>query len=115
MKTIIQSPDFDASPELIDFIEKNVEKLSLFSDRVLAAEFILKLDEAEFRNNKVCELKLVVPGNDLFAKKQCGTFEEAVTASIDAATQQIGRRKYTKRALKVYGTTTYFGFEDDLR
>jgi len=114
MKTIIQTPDFNAPSKLIDFIEKSVGKLSLFSDRILAAEVILKLDKAEFRDNKVCELKLVVPGNDFFAKKQCNTFEEAVATSIDAVKQQIGRRKINRRGRKVYGTTASFGFEEDL-
>ena len=42
---------------------------------------------------KIAEIKLHISGNDLFSKRQCKTFEEAVDTSIDALKIQIKKHK----------------------
>lgn len=93
MKVIIQTPDFTATAALIEFVESNVSKLSLLSDKVLEGRVFLKLDKSDTKENKICELKLVIPGQDLFASRQSNTFEEAVTQSIEAIRHQVERWK----------------------
>ena len=93
MKTNIQSVHFDADAKLISFIEEKVSKLNSFNDSVIGSSVILRLDKAGDNNNKIAEIKLMVPGNDLFAKKQCSTFEEAVDLACDALKTQIKRHK----------------------
>lgn len=93
MKTNIQSVHFDADKKLIDFIEDKVSKLSAFNDRVMSTDVTLRLDKSGDNNNKIAEIKLLVPGTDLFAKKQCSTFEEAVDLACDALRTQIKRHK----------------------
>lgn len=90
---IVQTPDFKASAELNDFVTKNVEKLEAASDRILEAHVVLKVEKSETGRNKVCELKLVVAGNDAFATRNSETFEEAVMQAIDAVKHQLLRRK----------------------
>lgn len=89
MKILIQAPDFKAQPELIEFVNDKIQKLELFSDRIIEARVLLKLDKSDNRENKVSEIKLVIPGNDLFASKQAKTFEEATVKTVDALKKQI--------------------------
>jgi putative sigma-54 modulation protein len=93
MKTNIQSVHFDADQKLINFINEKVSKLNAFTDRVISSDVTLRLEKAGDNNNKIAEIKLLVPGTDLFAKKQCSTFEEAIDLACDALKTQIIRHK----------------------
>ena len=66
MKVQIQSIHFDADEKLIDFIQKKLDKLDTYYDRTIDAEVILKLNN-EGIENKTVEIKLNVPGGQLFA------------------------------------------------
>ena len=89
MKIIIQTPDFKAQPELMDYVNEKVEKLGQFSDRILESRVLLKLDRSDTKDNKISEIKLVIPGNDLFASKQGKSFEEATAKAVEALRSQI--------------------------
>lgn len=93
MKVTVQSVHFDADRKLIEFIEAKLEKLGLHYDKIIESEVTLKLENASNNENKVAEIRLHVPGNDLFAKRQCSSFEEAVDQSVDALRQQITKHK----------------------
>lgn len=93
MESTIHSIHFDADKELLNFIETKVDKLTQFHDKIIGAEIFLKLDKNKEHENKVAEIKLAVPGKDLFAKKQCKTFEEATDLAVDALKRQIKKHK----------------------
>ena len=93
MKVKIQSIHFDADKKLLEFTEEKVNKLSHFHDGILSGEVFLRLDKSGTAENKVAEIKLMIPGNDLFAKRQCKTFEEAVDTSIEALERQVKKHK----------------------
>jgi ribosome-associated translation inhibitor RaiA len=95
MKVIIQTPGLTAPKKLIDYVYEHVAKLSDSSDKVLEAQVVLKLVKSDTGQNKVCELRLVVPGNDLFAQKQNHTFERAVLDCIDAKSNRphVGNKR----------------------
>ncbi len=99
MKVKIQSIHFDADRKLLDFTEEKVSKLSHFYDGIIGGEVFLRLDKSSTDENKVAEIKLMIPGNDLFAKRQCRTFEEAVDTSIEALARQVKRHKDKLRNL----------------
>ena len=69
---------FDADKKLLDFIEKKAQKLAHFSEDIVGAEIKLKLDNNHEQENKIAEMRLEIPGNDLFAKRECKSFEEAI-------------------------------------
>jgi putative sigma-54 modulation protein len=92
----IQSVHFDADQKLLNFIEEKVNKLSLFDDAILGAEVILRLDKNQNTENKLSEIRLFISGSDLFAKKQCKTFEEATDQTIEALKRQLSRQKGKK-------------------
>ena len=43
--------------------------------------------------NKVAEIKVHIPGNDLFVKKQSETFESAIDQAIEALSIQVKKHK----------------------
>lgn len=97
MKINVTSVHFDADKKLLDFINKKVVKLQQFDERILGAEIILKLENNVDQGNKIAEIRLEVPGNDLFARRQSKTFEEAVNEAIDALRNQVIKTKEKKR------------------
>jgi putative sigma-54 modulation protein len=88
MKINIQSLSFNASDKLIDFAEDKISKLSQYSGQVMEAQVTLKAVKSP-TSIKVCEIKLAIPGNDLFASKQSNSFEEAILKSTEALKQQL--------------------------
>jgi putative sigma-54 modulation protein len=93
MTTNIQSVHFNADSKLLDFIEERVEKLGHFYDGILTSDVTLRLDKSDHAENKIAEIKLHISGNDLFAKRQCKSFEEAIDTSIDALKIQVKKHK----------------------
>lgn len=93
MQVQVHSIHFDADQKLIEFIKERIEKLGHFHSQIIGGEVTLKLEKAENRENKVTEIKLLVPGKDLFAKKQSKTFEEATDNAVDALRKQIEKHK----------------------
>ncbi len=89
----IQSVHFDADKKLIGFINEKVSKLNQFHDGIIGSDVILRLDNASTQDNKTAEIKLNLKGSQLFAKKQCTTFEEAVDTAVDALRTQIQKHK----------------------
>lgn len=95
----IQSVHFDADQKLIGFIEEKVKKLETFYDQIIGADITLRLDKSSTSDNKIAEIRLRIPKNDLFAKRQCMTFEEAVDAAVNALKAQTKKHKEKIRQL----------------
>jgi putative sigma-54 modulation protein len=68
MEVKVQSIRFVSDQKLNQFITQKVNKLSLFFDNILDSEVFLKIDSANKNDNKIVEIKLNLPGKDLFAK-----------------------------------------------
>ena len=98
MEVRIQSIHFDADDKLVDFIEEKVGRLSQYYDSIIRTEVFLKLDKAESHENKIAEIKLAIPGKDLFASKQCNSFEEATDEVVEALKKQIKKHKEKRMA-----------------
>lgn len=93
MKINISAVHFKADKKLEGFIQEKVEKLASMYDKVLGSEVILKIDAKEAIENKIAEIRLIIKGNDLFAKKQCKSFEEATDIAVDALKKQLTKYK----------------------
>lgn len=92
MKINLQSLHFKASDQLKEFIDEKVGKLSHLNEKIISAEVILHAGDVKIKNNKTCEIRLVVPGYDDFVKKEAESFEEAVLSAVETL-QKILRRK----------------------
>jgi putative sigma-54 modulation protein len=93
MQITVQSIHFDADLKLIEFLEEKTKKLGVFHPAIHKAEILLRLDKNADQENKITEIILKVPGKELFAKKQCKTFEEATDLAVDALKHQIEKNK----------------------
>ena len=98
MNIKINSVRFDADQKLIDHVTKKVNKLGQFFEGIIGAEIFLRLQNVQDDENKIVEVKLLIPGNDLFVKKQSKTFEEAINKAVDTL-----KRKVTKYKEKLKG------------
>lgn len=92
MKLQVHSIHFDADRKLIDFIQKKVNKLETFFDRMVDGEVYLRLNN-EGIDNKTVEIKLKVPGSNLFATEKARTFEAATDMATDALRIQLKKFK----------------------
>ncbi|WP_256014098.1 ribosome hibernation-promoting factor, HPF/YfiA family [Desertivirga xinjiangensis] len=97
MKISVQSIHFDADKKLLGFIQKKADKLDQFFDQIISAEVYLKLENTEDEGNKITEIKLNIPGVQLFAKEQCKSFEEATDLAIESLRRQVDKHKTKTR------------------
>lgn len=93
MKVNINSVHFKADKKLLDFISEKVEKLSSMYDGVIASDVTLKVENTDTPDNKIAEIRLLIRGNDLYAKKHSTTFEEATDTAVEALRRQLTKRK----------------------
>ena len=89
----VHSLHFDADKKLIEFVNSKVAKLDQYFDKIVSGDVILKIDKSGDVSNKIAEIKLNIPGKELFAKKQCKSFEEATDLACDALRRQVQRHK----------------------
>ncbi len=93
MQINISSVHFKADKKLLAYIKEKVDKLSSFYDNVLGSDVVLKVGNNSSRENKIAEIKLLIRGEDLFAKKQSKSFEEATDMAVEALRRQLKKYK----------------------
>lgn len=92
MKLQVQSIHFNADVKLINFIQRKVDKLETFYDRLVDGEVFLRLNN-EGIENKTVEIKLNVPGTQLFAVEKAKSFEAAADMATEALRNQLKKFK----------------------
>jgi len=93
MKVNIQAVNFNVDKKLISFIEEQVEKLEKYYDKVISADVFLKVEQSSEKENKLVEINVHVPGDNLMVKKTCKTFEEAVVSACESQERLLKKRK----------------------
>ena len=93
MQIQVHSIHFDADHKLINFIQEKMSKLEQYYDNILGGEVYLRIDKSDNAKNKVAEIRLLTPGKEMFAKKQCKSFEEATDLAAEALRRQVRRKK----------------------
>lgn len=93
MKLQMHSIRFVADQSLITFIQKKADKLDRFFDRIIDGEVFMRLDKDNNMENKIIEIKLNIPKNQLFAKERAKSFEEASDLAVEALKKQIIKHK----------------------
>jgi len=94
MKLQIQSIHFDADVKLLQFIQKKMDKLDTFFDRIVDGDIYLKVDNNEQKGNKFVHIQLHVPNSgSINVKEQAATFEEAVDLAYDTLARQLKKQK----------------------
>lgn len=93
MEVKIQSVKFDASKQLLEFVEKKMSRLERFESNSTGVDVVLKLDKDNEKGNKLALVTLRVPGNDIITEQRARTFEEAVDLALDVVKRQIEKRR----------------------
>ncbi len=89
MKVYTESVQFKADQKLLDFIEKKLNKIDHYFDRIIDARVTLKLENTGQVRDKIAEVRLKVPGDLLVAKESQKTFEAAIDAVVDGLKRQL--------------------------
>ena len=91
MDIIIQSLGFKAGDTLEQFINEKINGLK--ADNIVRANVTLFKGQDSTPENNYCEIRLEVPGNDHFVKKNSQYFETSVSECVDVLTQMINKTK----------------------
>ena len=84
---------FTAAEQLKNFIEKKLEKLETFFDKIIDADVYLKLESHQQVKDKTAEIKLNVPGVTLFSSETSKTFEAATDLAVESLRRQLKKYK----------------------
>jgi len=99
MTISIQTVHFSADRKLVDHIEKKLEKLNQQHDHVIQVTVFLKLDNIVHTiKDKVAEIRVHVPGRDLFVKSIRKSFEESFDTALDSMLNLIKKQKEKQSA-----------------
>ncbi len=94
MNVHIQALHFDADRKLIQYVQKKLEKLHTFHDRIIKVDVFLKLDNVVHTiKDKVVEIRVHVPKADFFVKSTSKQFEASFDEAFESLVNQIKRKK----------------------
>ena len=99
MNVNIQTVHFAADKRLLDYINQKLQKLSMFSDRIIQVNVFLKLDNVMHAiKDKIAEIRVHVPRHNFFVKSTSKSFEESFDNALDSMLTQIKKNKERKAA-----------------
>ena len=94
MNLNIETVHFSADVKLIDYVNRKVQKLDTFHDRIIKVDVFLKLDNIVHTiKDKIAEIRVHVPRHDFFVKASSKSFEESFDTALESLVTQIKRRK----------------------
>ncbi len=93
MKVNVHAVNFNIDKKLVDFIDERMNKLEKYYDKVVSSDGFLKVENISEKENKIVELKVLVPGDDFIVKKQSKSFEEATDLAVESLERLLMKRK----------------------
>ena len=114
VKTVINAHNFDADQKLLDFIQTKINKLGVFYDGIVEAVVYLRVENNQEMENKTAEVRLLIPGDDIFVKKtallrSCAIFAVPPSAIVKLCGALPSRVTFTSRPLPLRWTFREFG------
>jgi len=97
MKLNIQTVHFSMKSALRAYIQKRINKFSIYYNRIIGVDMYLILDNQSDQQNKRVEVRVQIPGDDIIVTKQSDTFEKAIDLVASAAERSLVRRKEKTR------------------
>src|SRR3954469_16476853 len=99
MNVNIQTVHFDADVKLTEYVQRKLQKLSTFHDRITKVDVFLKLDNVVHQiKDKIAEISVHVPRAQFFVKASSKSFQESFDDAFDSLVTQIKRKKEKKAA-----------------
>ena len=94
MNVNIQTVHFNADSKLIEYVNRKLEKLNLFSDRIVQVKVFLKLDNVVHNiKDKIAEISVQVPRHHFFVKCSSKSFEESFDSAFESLVNQVKKKK----------------------
>ena len=93
MKINIQSVNFKIDASLLNFIQKRMDKLDLFYDKIIKVDVYLKAQNTKEKENKIFEAVISIPGENFVVKKKCKSFEQGIDTVVHILGRQLKKRK----------------------
>ena len=79
--------------------QEKLDKLEQFHDHIIDADVYLKVKNTTSRENKIVEIRLNVPGNDILVTKEGESFEGATDIGSDVLKRQLRKHKEKVRGI----------------
>jgi putative sigma-54 modulation protein len=99
MNVNIQTVRFDADARLLEYVNRKLEKLDTFHDRIIKVSVFLKLDNVVHTiKDKIAEIRIHVPRHEFFVKSTSKSFEGSFDEAFDSIVNQIKRKKEKQSA-----------------
>ncbi len=94
MTVNIQSVKFDADQKLVERIQKKLQKLTTFHDRIINVDVFLRLDNvAHTIKDKTVGIRITVPNQQLFVENSSKSFELSFENAFDSICNQVKKQK----------------------
>ncbi|MER3465249.1 MAG: 30S ribosomal protein S30 [Chitinophagaceae bacterium] len=95
----VQAVHFDADTKLVEYVNKKLEKLNQYHDRIIKVDVFLILDNVVHTiKDKIAEIRVHVPRADFFVKATSKSFEASFDEALEALIQQIKKKKEKQAA-----------------
>ena len=69
-----------------------------FYDRIINVEVYLKVQKTSDKENKISEIRVFIPGEDVVVKKAAKTFEEGISVGVDSLKRSLKKVKEKQRS-----------------
>src|ERR687891_2912574 len=94
MNVNIQSVRFTPDSKLVEHVNRKLQKINTFHDRIIKVDVFLKLDNVVHAiKDKIAEIRVQVPRHQFFVKASSKSFEESFEAALESLITQIKRQK----------------------
>lgn len=97
MQTQITARHFDASPELRQYAQDQIDKLEQYYDRITDARIVLK-EDGTASGAKEAEITINVYSQQLHASDSGSTHEDAIDGCVNRLQRQVKKYKAKLRA-----------------
>ena len=99
MNVNIQTVRFTADMKLVEYVNRKLQKLTTFHDRIVKIDVYLKLDNVVHTiKDKIAEIRVQVPRHQFFVKSSSKSFEESFDNALESLVNQIKRKKEKQAA-----------------
>lgn len=99
MNVNIQTVRFTADVKLVDYVNRKLQKLTTFHDRIVKIDVYLKLDNVVHTiKDKIAEIRVQVPRHQFFVKASSKSFEESFDSALESLVSQMKRKKEKQAA-----------------
>jgi len=95
MQIIISGKGIELTEAIKDYVEKKMSSLEKFHDRIIRAVVTVGLESHHHLKGEVfiCECKVEIPGNDVFASKNEKTLYKAIDKVRDYLEGELKKHK----------------------